>query len=258
LLAFDLSSIPAGSTVDTVTLTLEMAQSPDAVTRIVTLHRVNADWGEAGSNGSGSGAPAMPGDATWLFRFFNTLSWTAAGGDFATATSASQSVADIGSYAWTGAGLVADVQFWVDNAASNFGWLVLGDESTTSTVKKFYSNQGFTPPRLTVDYTPKATDVPSEPGAQAVWFAAPWPAPASGTVNLSYTLPHAARVSLFIHDAMGRVVRHLAAGVAESAGPHATAWDGRTDSGTHAAPGVYVASLVVDQDTYQRRVPLLR
>jgi len=142
--------------------------------------------------------------------------------------------------------------------SSNFGWLVLGDEATTSTAKKFYSKEGFTPPKLTVDYTPKATDVPPEPGAHAVWFAAPWPTPASGLVNLSYTLPRAARVSLFVHDAMGRVVRHIVSGVAETAGPHATVWDGRTDSGTHAASGVYLASLVVDQQTYQHRIPLLR
>lgn len=257
LLAFDLSSIPAGSTVNAVTLRLEMIQSPNATARIVTLHRVSADWGEAGSFGAGSGGPAMSGDATWLFRFFNTLTWTTAGGVFAAGPSASQSVTVLGSYVWTGGGLVADVQFWVDNAASNFGWLVMGDETTTSTAKKFYSREGFTPPVLTVDYT-LATDVPSGPGAEAVWFSPPWPSPASGPVNLSYTLPRAARVSLSIHDAMGRVVRRLAVGVAEPAGRHATVWDGRTDSGTHAGPGVYLASLVVDKDTYQRRIPLLR
>jgi hypothetical protein len=109
-----------------------------------------------------------------------------------------------------------------------------------------------------VDYTPGATDVPSGPGAEAVWFSPPWPSPASGPVNLSYALTRAARVSLSIHDAMGRIVRRLTAGVAKPAGPHATVWDGRTDSGAHAASGVYIANLVVDKDTYQRRIPLLR
>ena len=258
LLAFDLSSIPPGSTVNAVTLSLQMVQSPDATARIVTLQRVSANWGEAGSLGSGSGAPALPGDATWLFRFFNTLSWTTAGGDFVAAPSASQSVTDIGPYSWTGTGLVADVQFWVNNAASNFGWLVLGDETITSTVKKFASREGLTPPGLTVFYSPAGTDVSSGPGADAVWFAPPWPTPASGPVNLSYTLPQAARVSLSIHDAVGRVVRRLATDVAEPAGRHSMVWDGRTDSGAHAGSGIYLANLAVDRAAYQRRIPLLR
>jgi hypothetical protein len=134
----------------------------------------------------------------------------------------------------------------------------MGDETTTSTVRKFYSREGLTPPRLTVDYTEGATAVVSRPGAEGVSFAPPWPAPASGSVNLSYTLPRAGRVSLSIHDMMGRVVRRLAAGVTEAAGRHASVWDGRTDSGARAASGVYLVSLVVDHDTYPRRISLVR
>ncbi len=259
MLAFDPSSIPVGSTINAVTLSLEMAQSPDAAARTVTLHRASADWGEAGSSGSGSGAVALSGDATWEFRFFSTLAWATAGGEFAAQPSASQSVTGTGPYVWTGAGLVADVQFWVDNAASNFGWLLKGDETTTSTVKKFYSREGFIPPSLTIDYTPVTTDITGA-SAEAVWFAPPAPSPAraSAPVSLSYSLPRSARVSLSIHDATGRLVRRLAAGVTEAAGRHATAWDGRTESGTKVASGVYFANLVVSKHTYQRRIPLLR
>ena len=224
----------------------------------ITLHRANADWGEAGSSGSGQGDVAQPGDATWLFRSFNTLSWATAGGDYAASASASQSVTDTGTPEWSGAGMVADVQFWLDNAASNFGWLILGDESTTSTARKFTSREGFNPPRLTVDYTSGSTDVAGGPAADAVWFAPPWPTPASGKVHLSYTLPRGATVSLSIHDPMGRIIRRLAAGVTETAGRHATTWDGRTDSGALAGPGVYLASLVVNGDVIQHRIPLLR
>jgi len=258
LLAFDVSSIPTGATVDAVTLTLEMAMSPNGTARIIALHRVNADWGEAGSLGGGSGGPAQPGDATWPLRFFDTEAWTTPGGDFIGAASASQSVGEIGPYEWTGAGLVTDVQFWLDNPASNFGWLVRGNEDSASTVKKFYSSEGFIPPRLTVNYTPSVIGVPSQPEAEAAWFAPPWPTPASGRVNLSYILPRAARVTLSIHDAMGRVVRRLVTDRVEPAGRHAAVWDGRTDAGADAASGVYLASLVVDGLRLQRRIPLLR
>jgi len=257
LLAFDVSSIPAGSTIDAVTLALEMAQSINATVQTVTLHRVSADWGESGSAGAGSGSLAQGGDATWLYRFFDTDAWTTSGGDFDAAASASASVGGIGPYSWAGAGLVADVQSWVDNPASNFGWLVRGNEDSLQAVKKFYSREGFIPPKLTVDYTRSTIGV-QEPDAPAVSFAAPWPAPASGRVNLSYTLPRASRVSLAIHDATGRVVRHLVAGAVEQAGRQATVWDLRTDSGKHAASGVYLARLVVDGAAYQRRIPVVR
>lgn len=258
LLAFDLSSIPAGATVDAATLALEMANSPNGTARLVTLHRVTADWGQAGSVGGGSGGLAQPGDATWQLRFFDTDPWATPGGDFVGAASASQSVGQIGPYEWTGAGLVADLQFWLDSPASNFGWLVMGNEDSASTVKKFYSSEGFIPPRLSVNYTPSLIGVLPQPGAEAAWFAPPWPTPASGRVNLSYTLPRAARVTLSIHDAMGRVVRRVVTDRVEPAGRHATVWDGRTDAGTDAASGVYLASLVVDGIRLQRRVALLR
>ena len=55
-----------------------------------------------------------------------------AGGDFSGTASASQSVGAIGQYTWSSAQMVADVQSWLDTPASNFGWLVLGDESTST------------------------------------------------------------------------------------------------------------------------------
>jgi hypothetical protein len=39
--------------------------------RNVALHKVLADWGEAGSSGSGDGADSQTGDATWLHKFFS-------------------------------------------------------------------------------------------------------------------------------------------------------------------------------------------
>ena len=257
LLAFDLSTIPSGATIDSVRLQLDMSQSANTIVYTVRVHRVTADWGEAGSFGSGTGGPAEPGDATWGFRFYDTEGWTTPGGDFTAAASATQSVGGNALYSWTGAGLVADVQFWLANPASNFGWIVIGNEVTLQSVKKFYSREGLVPPKLTVHYT-VSTDVPMGPGGEAVWFAPPWPAPASGRVNLSYTLPQATRVSLTIHDAMGRVVRRLVPGVDQAANRHVTAWDGRTDAGTQVSAGVYHAILVVGEDTYQRRIPLLR
>jgi len=154
-LAFDLSSIPAGSLINSVSLTLVLSQS-NSGTAIVSLHRVNADWGEGTSNGTGQGAPATAGDATWLRRFFNTTSWTTPGGDFVATPSASQSVSGLNPYVWSSAGLTSDVQAWRASPSSNFGWILIGDEGLNNTAKKFGSRESGTPPVLSVDFTPHA------------------------------------------------------------------------------------------------------
>ena len=48
--------------------------------------------------------------------------------------------------------MVADVQSWLDNPASNFGWLVLGDESTIATAKRFDTRESASPPVLTIQF----------------------------------------------------------------------------------------------------------
>lgn len=107
-------------------------------------------------------------------------------------------------------------------------------------------------------YTTYATGVAPGARADAVSFASPWPSPSAGRVNLSYALLRGARVSLSIHDAMGRLVSRLAGGELEPAGRHATVWEGRAESGEKVAPGVYLARLVVDNASYQRRIAVVR
>jgi hypothetical protein len=161
LLAFAVSGdIPANAVIDSVRLTLNMSKThPSAGDRVVSLHRLTADWGEGDSDASfeeGTGAGAEPGDATWTFRFFNTDTWTTPGGDFVPGASAQQTVGGLGFYTWWSAEMAADVQAWLDTPASNFGWIVVGDESEATTAKRFDSRENPTAanrPRLTVYYT---------------------------------------------------------------------------------------------------------
>ena len=54
--------------------------------------------------------------------------------------------------------MVADVQSWLDDFSTNFGWLLLGNESSTQTSKRFDSRENATGgnrPVLTVEYLPK-------------------------------------------------------------------------------------------------------
>ena len=165
VVAFDIAGhILPGSTITAVTLSMNMSRTIDVTARTVELHKLLADWGEGTSiapGEEGEGAPATPNDATWRHRFFDTIFWTTEGGDFSAMVSASQSVGGVGQYMWSSAQMVADVQSWLDNPASNFGWLVLGDESTTTTARRFDTRESASPPVLTIQYIPEPRVLPT-------------------------------------------------------------------------------------------------
>src|SRR5262245_52820200 len=142
LLEFDLGTIPSGSIITSARLVLHASQG-QAGTTTISLHRVLAAWGEGASNAGGSGglgAPSAPGDATWIHTFFPSLFWGAPGGDFAGPASGTQSVGGIAFYTWgPNAAMAADVQAWLDSPASNFGWLLQGDETVGATSRRFDS-----------------------------------------------------------------------------------------------------------------------
>jgi hypothetical protein len=174
LLAFDLQGIAPGSTIESVSLTLFMSRTK-AGAKEVRLHRVNADWGEGVSNAElpfidrgGDGAAATPNDATWVHRFSPGQFWSTPGGDFAPQASAVASVAGIGAYSWgSSVGMVADVQAWVDHPESNFGWILIGDETTPITAKRFSTRENEVVeerPKLAVQFTPPI--LPPEGGLQ--------------------------------------------------------------------------------------------
>jgi hypothetical protein len=158
VLAFDIAgNVPAGSTILGVTLSLNMSRTGLDDPRNVELHKLLADWGEGTSvapGEEGEGAPATTNDATWRHRFFDTIFWTTAGGDFSATVSASQSVGAVGVYMWSSSQMVDDVQSWLDDPATNFGWLVLGDESALLTAKRFDTRESASPPVLTIQYRP--------------------------------------------------------------------------------------------------------
>lgn len=180
-----LDSIPEGSVVTAVELRLTMTQANNATAREMTLHRVTADWGEGASVApGGTAASPAPGDATWQHRFFPGTDWTTPGGDFAATASAAAAVAGNAVYTWTGEGLVADVQAGIDRPATHFGWLLRGDESANSTVKRFNARENAdagTRPVLVVTFTPP--DVPVRATTWGALKERPWRRPGSAPIR---------------------------------------------------------------------------
>lgn len=156
LLRFDVASaVPSGSTVLDVVLTLNLGET-DGTSAQVGILPVTRAWGEAGSDASGNehtGAPAAPFDATWQYAFYDGSEWSTPGGDLSS-LSAQATVAGIGSYEWFSNELISDVQAWVDNATTNFGWAI---STASEQLKSFVSKDspgGILAPTLEITYEP--------------------------------------------------------------------------------------------------------
>ncbi|UCF35295.1 MAG: DNRLRE domain-containing protein, partial [Acidobacteriota bacterium] len=161
LLAFDLTSIPQGSTITSVTLQMKVTRANGQTGPIVVaVHRVTRDWGEGTSlapgEGGQGGAPTVT-DATWNHALYPNSNWAAEGGDYTESPSETTVVGVTDTTpVWTGTSeLIADVQGWVNNPASNFGWILIGGEGTTGGAKRLGSREAETieaRPRLLIEY----------------------------------------------------------------------------------------------------------
>jgi spore coat protein A, manganese oxidase len=159
LLAFDIAgNVPAGSVIESATLTLTMSRTKVGAMQL-DLHRLTSDWGEGTSNADaqeGGGASATTNDATWIHTFYPGSFWTTPGGDLVGAVSASASVAGNGAYTWgSTAQMVTDVQSWLNTPATNFGWILQGPEGARS-AKRFNSRENTnvaTRPTLVIEFT---------------------------------------------------------------------------------------------------------
>jgi plastocyanin len=159
LLAFPVSeSIPEGSTITSVSLELTMSRTRSGA-QTVRLHRLLEDWSEGPSDPTGQeggGTTAVAGDVTWIHREFSETLWTTSGASFTQTASATLQVASVGSHSYSSTPeLVADVQGWLDDPSSNFGWALVVDSPTSGSAKRFNSRENSTAssrPKLTIAY----------------------------------------------------------------------------------------------------------
>ena len=160
VLAFDLAStgIPVDATIHDVALELTVTRTSSAVDTDVAIHRLTSDWGEGTTVAPGTesqGGPANSADATWSHRFFDTTPWTTPGGDFVATASAMATVGAVGtSPRWSSPAMRADVTAWLEDPSANFGWILVGDEVTPGTVRRFDSKDlsGDMSPQLSIKY----------------------------------------------------------------------------------------------------------
>ncbi|MFN3243196.1 MAG: DNRLRE domain-containing protein [Planctomycetota bacterium] len=193
LMHFDIAGqIPAGSRILSVQFDAFVAQSVAFLPIPADLHRVTQDWSEGSvvaPGAGGAGGTSAAGETTWLHTDFPNANWTTPGGDFVATPSFTFDLAAIGpTTATVDAGMVADVQDWLDNPGSNFGWLMKTDELVPSTARRFYSREfGANPPRLTISYL-----APGDTGTYGTgWLVngSPFQLDVTGTASGGATLP---------------------------------------------------------------------
>jgi hypothetical protein len=155
-------SIPAGATITGVTLQMTVGQvagsgggggSGSGSAETISLYDESAAWGQptnvAGAtsfSGTGHGGSPATGDATWNYAFYNATAWTVAGGNW---TSSLTDLADasvtgtLTSFTWSSAAMIADVQKWLADPTTNFGWIIKNaDETDATDFRAFWSAQG--------------------------------------------------------------------------------------------------------------------
>jgi hypothetical protein len=160
LLRFDLSGqVRPGSEITSVALTLTAAKVPlGGVDSVFEIRRVLREWGTS--------------NVTWNSRLGTAATWSSAGAaapdDFSSTLSATQAVSGLDRYTFgSTTHLIADVQAWIDQPATNFGWIMLTQsEGVAKTARRFVSSEGGTgAPALVIEYIPPPTI--AEPGLQA-------------------------------------------------------------------------------------------
>jgi hypothetical protein len=143
MIYFDVAAaLPERALVESTRVILYMSPS-NSDPAPIELHRLLAEWGEGASFASGGGGDfSAPGDATWIHTFYDDEFWARPGGQFVARASASLDVSATAFYTWESTRkLVADVRMWLAAPHRNFGWILLGDETTPQNVKSFASRE---------------------------------------------------------------------------------------------------------------------
>lgn len=84
-----------------------------------------------------------------------------------------------------------------------------------------------------------------------------YPNPFNLTTNISFYLPNQSQVDLTIYNLLGEKVKTLANGVFEP-GSHSVSWDGKNESGSVVASGIYFYRLNTGENVITKRMTLLK
>ena len=165
LFRFDLAGLAPGANplvASSAAVILANTTESNVEPREYRLHRVLSDWSEGPATGTGGGgAPAAAGDVTWIHASYPNAYWLHSGGQFDGTPSARLVVGGPGIYRLEGEGILQDLQIWYRHPELNFGWVLIGDETTRQNARAFGSRENSDPAlRPTLELTYHRRDVP--------------------------------------------------------------------------------------------------
>ena len=256
--------IPINATITGAKLKMNMSKSITGASN-VSVYRLNSDWGEGTSDAGaeeGRGAAAATNDATWKHKFFSTQNWSALGGDYISSPSATSSVSGTGSYEWSDTLLRADVVSWFKGQASNFGWIIIGNE-TAQSAKRFDSRNNSVDanrPKLIVEYTlpMSVREISSTPEVFALQQN--YPNPFNPSTTIYFSLPQSGLTTLNVYDVLGNEVAELV-NQRLSAGTHSVDFNGKNLFRQNAgglASGVYFYRLQSANNVSTKKLILVK
>ncbi|MGH8014593.1 MAG: FlgD immunoglobulin-like domain containing protein [Candidatus Zixiibacteriota bacterium] len=84
-----------------------------------------------------------------------------------------------------------------------------------------------------------------------------FPDPFNAKTNIQFELPFSANIELSIYNLLGQRVKTLANG-SRPGGRYLVSWDGRDEQGNVASSGIYFYRLLVEDETFSRKMLLLK
>ncbi len=156
LIRFDLSDIPPQSVILSAMLEIVVVDfagnGPSETAQ--TLHRLNQVWTEG--SGIDERGEFVDNAVSWNSTQEGVQLWDTPGGTFESQSSAEAIIpAEMNaSIIWNGSGVVQDIQNWVNGDVPNYGWIIVGDENTSRSVRAYATSEfGEIEPKLHIEYT---------------------------------------------------------------------------------------------------------
>jgi len=246
---FDLSALPANLVIDSAKLVLSISKSI-AGDQETSLHRITSDWGEGNSDATGQegkGANALPGDATWEHTFYDTANWTTPGGDFIESPTETAISANTGFTLFNSEGLLADINSWIDDPESNYGWMIKVDENNVPSAKRFYSrnfSESAKRPVLTIYHQPLVSSQAFHSDENKFEM---YVSPRGNDMIIESKLP-AASYSLKVYSVSGTLLHD----------ENIKLFEGKNHlENMIKTPGIHIFTLESDRERYFRKVMIL-
>jgi hypothetical protein len=259
ILSWDLASIPPGSAIQSVDITVNVTNGSSHSYELYELLR-----------------PWVEGEVTWN-EYAIGQSWQVAGADGSGDRGSTVLGIVTGAVGVTTISLNSDgaavVQSWVDNPSSNNGFVCL-DYISASNGMNFSSREIGTVserPKLTVTYSSSSQAKRSfvstseleetEPSGvilpEAITLNPNYPNPFNLETSIEYALPEQGQVRLTVYNVRGQQVR-LLVDENQPAGFKRVLWNGRDDFGHEVGSGVYLIHLLMDRQSLVRKISLLK